>query len=101
MDAGFTAFVMVVALLVAVGASLLLVGYFGTLPASFAFGWKNWVPTLLLPVIGPLWFSWRHWSDFSRPGKQLFAGIALILIAILILYKGGPYIIDRMSAGVK
>lgn len=99
MDAGFTAFVLVVAILAAVGASLLLVGYVGTLPASFAFGWKNWVPTLLLPIGGPMWFAWRHWSDFSRPGKQLFAGVVLILVAVLILYNGGPLIIDRMSVG--
>jgi hypothetical protein len=101
MDAGFTAFVFLVAILVAVGGTLLLVGYVGTLPASFAFGWRNWVPTLLVPVIGPMWFAWRHWQDFSRPGKQLFAGVALILLAILVLYKGGPYIVDRMAAGIK
>lgn len=100
MDAGFTAFVFLIAILVAVGGSLLLVGYVGTLPASFTFGWRNWLPTLLLPVVGPLWFAWRHWKDFSRPGKQLFVGLALILLAILILYKGGPYIVNRMSAGV-
>ena len=101
MDAGFTAFVLVVALLVAIGGSLLLVGYFGTLPASFSFGWKNWVPTLLLPIIGPIWFSWKHWRDFSRPGKQLLVGLALILIAILMLYQGGPLIIDRMAMPLK
>lgn len=101
MDAGFTAFVFLVAILLAVGASLLLVGYVGTLPASFAFGWRNWVPTLLLPVVGPMWFAWRHWADFSRPGKQLFAGVVLVLIAVLVLYKGGPYIIERMATGVK
>ena len=101
MDAGFTAFVFVVAILVAVGVSLLFVGYIGTLPASFAFGWKNWLPTLLLPIAGPIWFAWRHWSDFSRPGKQLFAGIVLILLAVLILYKGGPYIVDRMGVAVR
>ena len=97
MDAGFSAFVLVVALLVAVGCSLLLVGYFGTLPASFAFGWKNWLPTLLLPILGPIWFAWRHWHDFSRPGKQLIAGVALILIAVLILQQMGPFIVGRMA----
>lgn len=100
-DYGFTAFVMAVALLVAVGASLLLVGYVGTLPASFNFGWKNWLPTLLLPVLGPLWFAWRHWADFKRPGRQLFAGLVLILLALGILYQGGPLVIGRMAAGVK
>jgi hypothetical protein len=96
MDAGFTAFVMLVALLVAVGSTLLLVGYFGTLPASFSFGWKNWVPTLLVPIGGPMWFAWRHWPDFSRPGKQLFIGAAILLISLFVLYNGGPYIIARM-----
>ena len=101
MDFGFTAFVMFVAVLAAVGVSLLLVGYVGTLPASFAFGWRNWVPTLLLPVAGPLWFAWRYWSDFSRPGKQILVGLLLLLLAFAVLYGFGPAIIDRLAAGNK
>lgn len=101
MDFGFTAFVMFVAVLAAVGVSLLLVGYVSTLPASFSFGWRNWLPTLLLPVAGPLWFAWRHWADFSKPGKQLLAGLLLILLALAVLYGFGPAIVDRLAAGKK
>lgn len=101
MDFWFTTFVFAVAILVAVGGSLLLVGYVGTLPASFAFGWRNWVPTLVLPIVGPLWFSATHWKDFSRPGKQLIAGVLLIVVAVALLYGYGPHFVDRMAAGVK
>lgn len=101
MDFWFTTFVFVVAILVAVGGSLLLVGYVGTLPASFAFGWRNWVPTLALPLVGPLWFSATHWQDFSRPGKQLIAGVLLIVAAVALLYGFGPHFVDRMAMGVK
>jgi len=101
MDFWFIAFLFAVALLVAVGASLLLVGYVGTLPASFAFGWRNWVPVLAVPIAGPLWFSVRHWQDFSQPGKQLFAGLLLIGAALALLYGAGPHFVDRLAAGVK
>ena len=55
MDFWFLVFLFTVAILIAVGGALLLVGYLGTLPASFDHGWRVWIPTLLLPVIG---FSW-------------------------------------------
>ena len=60
MDFWFLIFLFSVALLVAVGGSLLLVGYVGTLPAALSFGWRNWVPALLVPIFGPLWFAVRH-----------------------------------------
>ena len=101
MDFWFLAFLFAVALLVAVGASLLLVGYVGTLPASFAFGWRNWIPTLILPVAGPLWFSAMHWKDFSQPGKQMIFGLLLIGAALALLYGAGPHFVDRLAAGVK
>lgn len=101
MDFWFTAFVFAVAIFFAVGASLLLVGYVGTLPASFAFGWRNWGPTLLLPVVGPIWFAGTHWRDFSRPGKQLMIGVLLVAAAVGLLYGFGPHFVDRLAAGVK
>lgn len=101
MDFWFIAFLFAVALLVAVGASLLLVGYVGTLPASFAFGWRNWIPVLALPIAGPLWFSVRHWKDFAQPGKQLLVGLLLIGTALALLYGAGPHFVDRLAAGVK
>ncbi len=101
MDFWFVAFLFSVALLVAVGASLLLVGYVGTLPAAFAFGWRNWLPTLLLPVVGPLWFAARHWKDFASPGRQLIFGVLLVAAAVALLYGAGPHFVDRLAAGVK
>lgn len=101
MDFWFLVFLFAVALLVAVGGALLLVGYVGTLPAALSFGWRNWVPTLLLPIVGPIWFSVRRWKEFSRPGKQLIFGLLLVGAALALLYGAGPYFVDRMAAGVK
>lgn len=101
MDMGFTAFVFAVAILVAVGGSLLLVGYLGIVPASFNFGWQAWLPTVLLPVIGPLWFARQHRTELARSCWQLLLGVALLAIAGLMLYLGGPLIVDRLAAGVK
>ena len=101
MDFWFTAFMFAIAIPFAVGASLLLVGYAGTLPASFSFGMRNWLPTLAVPVLGPLWFAIGHWVEFSKPGKQLIAGLLLIALAGVLIYGLGPHFVDRMAAGVK
>lgn len=101
MDFWFLVFIFSVALLVSVGGALLLVGYVGTLPAALSFGWRSWVPVLLLPIAGPLWFSVRHWQEFSRPGKQLIIGLMLVAGALALLYGTGPYFVDRMATGVK
>ena len=101
MDFWFLVFIFSVALLVSVGGALLLVGYVGTLPAALSFGWRNWVPLLLVPIVGPVWFSARHWKEFSRPGKQLIVGVVLVVAALALLYGAGPYFVDRMATGVK
>ena len=101
MDFWFLTFLFTVAILIAVGGALLLVGYLGTLPASFDHGWRVWIPTLLLPVIGPLWFAGTHWAEFQRPGKQFIAGLLMIGLAVGLLYGAGPHFVDRMAAGVK
>jgi len=101
MDAWFLVFLFTVAILIAVGGALVLVGYLGTLPASFDFGWSYWLPAMLLPVLGPLWFAGRHWGDFARPGKQLLFGVLLLALAVGLLYGAGPYFVARMAAGVK
>jgi hypothetical protein len=89
MDVGFTAFVLLVAILVAVGGSLLLVGQVGTPPR---------LVRLRLPELGADAVRSSARADgvrvaplagFLPPGKQVFAGLALILLAVLILYKGG------------
>lgn len=94
-------FVLVEALLLAVGLSLLLVGYLYTLPASFAHGWRWWLPTLILPLLGPLMFAWYHRPDFARATKQLFVGIVLLALAGIFIYGGLPYLIDHMTQGGK
>ena len=101
MDSWFLVFIFTVAILIAVGGALVLVGYLGTLPAAFDHGWRTWMPTLLLPVAGPLWFAGTHWAEFSRPGKQLLFGLILLAAAVGLLYGGGPHFVDRMAAGVK
>ena len=101
MDFWFLVFIFSIALLVAVGGALLLVGYVGTLPAALSFGWRNWVPALLLPIAGPIWFALVHWKDFSRPGKQLIFGLLMVGAALALLYGAGPHFVDRMAAGVK
>jgi hypothetical protein len=101
MDWGFTAFVTAIALLVAVGGSLLLVGYFGTLPASFNFGWKAWLPTLLLPVLGPVWFALTHRDEFLRPALQLIFGLLLIAAAVGLLFGFGQHFANQLVAGIK
>lgn len=101
MDIWFTLFVTLVALIVAVGGALLLVGYLGTLPASFDHGWRVWVPTVLLPIAGPLWFARRQSPEFNRPGLQLLLGVVLLVIAGALLLGLGPYFVERMMPGVK
>ena len=101
MDFWFRCFLFTVAILVAVGGALLLVGSMATLPAAFDFGWRVWLPTLLVPVLGPLWFARSHWAEFARPGKQLLFGVLLLLAAVGLLYGAGPHFVDRMAAGIK
>jgi hypothetical protein len=96
-DFWFMSFVLVEALLLAVGVALLLVGYLFTLPASFSCGWRCWLPTLALPFVGPLWFAWTHRPDFSRAGLQLLAGIVLVALAGAFLYGGLPYLIEHIA----
>lgn len=100
-DAWFMSFVLLASLLVAVGASLLLVGHLYTLPASFNYGWRCWLPTVALPLVGPLYFAWSHRDEYSRPGKQLLAGIVLLGLAGALLWGGGPYLVDHMAGGIK
>ena len=101
MDFWFIGFLFTVAILLAVGVSLLLVGYLGSLPTAFDFGWRWWLPALLIPIGGPIWFAVRHWQEFAKPGKQLIFGLVLLGAAITLLYGAGPHFVDRLAAGVK
>ena len=95
MDAYFTLYVLTVALAVAGGGMLLLVGYIGTIPASFAHGWRWGACALLVPVLGPLYFCWKHWADCAKAGKQLVAGTVLMALAMGGLYGLGPWFAKR------
>lgn len=101
MDIWFTLFVMTAAVIVAVGGALLLVSYLQILPASFEQGWRQFLPTVLLPIIGPLWFAYTHRPEFERPGKQLLAAAVLLMGVGLLLYFWAPFFVDRMLVNLK
>ncbi len=101
MDIWFTLFVLVVALAASIGFVLLLVGYIEVIPASVVHGWRWVLPTLLLPVAGPLWFCARHWPDCSKTGKRIAFGAILLILAVVLLYGAGPSFVARMAAGMK
>jgi len=98
MDMYFTLFVCVVAIGIAIGGALILVGYNDTMPPAFSKGWKWAVPTVLLPVVGPLAFCLMHWADCAKTGKQLIAGIVLFGGGLGALYGIGPYFAARAVA---
>lgn len=91
MDGWFMAFAVSTTLMLAGGGLLLLLGYIATLPAALSQGWQIWLPTLLLPVLGPCWFAWRQGGDFRRAGWQLLIAVLLIALALLLIDHYGPY----------
>jgi hypothetical protein len=98
MDWGFIAFAVASTLSLAAGGLLLLIGYIGTVPAAFSFGWKTGLPVLLLPVIGPVWFALNHGPEFRRPAIQLIAGIALVAVATGLIMGLGPHYAEKIIA---
>lgn len=99
-DLWFTLFVCVVGLLVSAGGVLLLVGYLVVLPASVTKGWRWVALTVLLPVFGPIWFCRQHWDECAKTGKQLMAGMVMLLLAVGMLYGLGPTFAARAMANV-
>lgn len=98
MDWGFVIFAVVSTLSLAAGGLLLLIGYIGTVPAAFSFGWKTGLPVLLLPVIGPVWFALGHGPEFRRAAIQLIAGLALVALAGGLIAGLGPHFAEKMVA---
>lgn len=98
MDWGFTLFAVASSLLLAGGGLLLLVGYIGTLPAAFAFGWQKGLITLLLPIAGPVWFGLSQGPEFRRPVWQLIAGLVLVALAGGLILWLGPYYAEKLAA---
>lgn len=116
MDIWFTLFVLVVAVSVASGLVLVLVGYTDSLVTSFAFGWKwrlfilapllaaiacmvyGWRPgagVFVVSLAGAVTFCVKRWSDNARPGKQLLFGLALAALGVGLLYGTGPTFAKR------
>ena len=99
-DVWFTLFVCVVGLMAAAGAALLLVSYIDVIPRSVAKGWGWAAVTVLLPLLGPVYFCSKHWQECSKTGKQLIGGILLLGIAVGLLYGLGPWFAKRAMGTV-
>lgn len=101
MDIWFTLFVMLAAVLVAVGGALLLVSYLQLLPASFEHGWRIFALALLLPVLGPWLFARGQRPKYVRAEKQLIAGFVMVVFVVAMLLLLGPYFVERLIATIK
>ncbi|MDD2883784.1 MAG: hypothetical protein PHT48_01925 [Dechloromonas sp.] len=101
MDGWFFAFAVSTTLMLAGGGLLLLIGYIGTLPAALSFGWRIWLPTVLLPVVGPCWFAWQQGGIFRRSLWQLLLASVLIGLASALIYHYGPYFAQQLLEEAK
>lgn len=97
-DIWFTLFVAVVALICSTGVVLLLVGYLESVPMAFSTNWRWGTVALLLPVLGPIYFCYRHWQDCRKSGLRLIAGAAILLLGLAITYGAGPWFAARAMA---
>ena len=101
MDMGFFAFVIAIALMAALGAVLLLVGYIVVIPASIVRGWWWAAFVVFLPIIGPLFFCRAFPEGLGKTRRQIFYGTLLVMGAVALLYGGGPWFAQHMVDAAK
>lgn len=101
MDIWVTVFLLIVGLFAASGFMLILVGYVISLLASVSHGWRWWVPALLLPVLGGLWFCAKHWGEHRKTGLQLGGGALSLILGVGLLYGAGPSVVNYIARNVQ
>ena len=101
MEFGFFVFVLAIALMAAVGAVLLLVGYIVVIPASITRSWWWAAFVVFLPIIGPLFFCRAFPEGLRKTHRQIFYGTLLIMGAVALLYGGGPWFAQHMVDAAK
>lgn len=101
MDIGFFVFVLAIALMAAVGAVLLLVGYIVVIPASIVRSWWWAAFVVFLPVIGPIFFCRAFPEGLRKTRLQIFYGTLLLMGAAGLLYGAGPWFAQHMVDAAK
>lgn len=101
MDVGFFVFVLVVALMAAVGAVLLLVGYIVVIPASIVRSWWWAALVVCVPILGPIFFCRAFPEGLRKTRRQIFYGTLLVMGAAALLYGGGPWFAQQIVDAAK
>lgn len=101
MDIAFFAFILTVALMAAVGAVLLLVGYIVVIPASITRSWWWAAFVVFLPILGPIFFCRAYPEGLRKTRLQIMIGTLLVMGAAAMLYGGGPWVAEQMVNAAK
>lgn len=101
MDIAFLAFVVAVAVMAAIGAMLLLVGYIVAIPASIVRGWWWAALVVCVPVIGPIFFCRAFPEGLRKTRLQIFIGTLLLMGAAALLYGAGPWFAQQFVDAAK
>ena len=101
MDFGFFAFIVAIALMVAIGAVLLLVGYIVAIPASIVRGWWWTALVVFVPIVGPIIFCRVFPEGLTKTRRQIFYGTLLLMGAVALLYGVGPWFAQQMVDAAK
>jgi hypothetical protein len=101
MDIAFFAFVLAIALMTAVGAVMLLVGYIVAIPASITRGWGWAALVIFVPILGPIFFCRAFPEGLRKTRLQILFGTLLLMGAAALLYGGGPWIAERLVDAAK